>query len=363
MVNVKQRFERAKALMKKKGVNGLFLFPGPNIGYLTGFQINPSERLSIAIMPFDGEPVLIVPVLERSLRGQKSWIHDILTWEEHEDPIKLVVKTLSEKGLDEMRIGLEEHVWWGVINKIQRRLPKIEFDDVSKDIHSLRMVKSREELDWMRKACEITDHALKAGFKSLQEGITELQLANTISTEMTRLGGSPHLGIVLFGARAALPHGRPSETRLKSGDAVLVDTGTTWKGYWSDITRTVFFGEPCRRHRRVWSIVLEAQKAAFAVVAPEVRCEEIDRAARKIINEAGFGEYFFHRVGHGIGLQGHEHPYLVEQNRLKLQLNTTFTIEPGIYLEGDVGVRIEDTVVCTKFGGEPLTKTKRELTI
>ncbi|MFQ6074992.1 MAG: M24 family metallopeptidase [Candidatus Bathyarchaeia archaeon] len=364
MIDVhRQRFEKAEGLMREREVDGLFLFPGPNIGYLTGFRIDPSERLSAAIIPFEGEPALVVPGLERGLRGQKPWIKDVLTWDEQGDPIDLVVKTLRERGLDEAKIGLEEHVWWGVINKIQRRLPKVGFVDVSEEIYSLRMVKSEEELAWMRKACEVSDRALRIGFESLHKGMTELQLASTISAEMTRLGGSPHLGIVLFGARTALPHGQPGEQRLKRGDGVLVDTGTTWNGYWSDITRTLFFGEPSERHRRIWSTVLEANRAAFAAAAPGVRCEDVDRAARRVINEAGFGEYFIHRLGHGIGLQGHEHPYMVEGNGLELRPRVTFTIEPGIYIVGDVGIRIEDTAVCTELGCESLTEMEREMTI
>lgn len=362
MIDVqRKRFEEAMGLMKGRGVEGLFLFPGPNIGYLTGFRIKPSERLSAAIIPFMGEPALVVPRLEGELRGQRPWIEDVLTWEEQEDPVELVVETLRKKGLEEAKIGLEEYVWWGVIDKIQRRLPRVEFVDVSEEIYSLRMVKSDEEIAWMRRACEVSDRALMAGFESLWEGMTELQLASAISAELTRLGGSPHLGIVLFGARTALPHGQPGEEGLKRGDCVLVDTGTTWEGYWSDITRTVFFGEPSARHRRIWLTVLEANRAAFAAAAPGARCEEVDRSAREVINRAGFGEYFIHRLGHGVGLEGHEHPYMVEGNGLELRPRMAFTIEPGIYIAGDVGVRIEDTAVCTESGCESLTGMEREM--
>jgi Xaa-Pro aminopeptidase len=142
---------------------------------------------------------------------------------------------------------------------------------------------------------------------------------------------------------------------LNAGDVVLVDTGTTWNGYWSDISRTVFFGEPSERYKKIWRIVLQANRNAFEAVIPGVSCQRIDRIARRLIYEAGFGEYFIHRVGHGIGLQGHEHPYLVEGNALELRPGMTFTIEPGIYIFGEMGVRIEDTVVCTEEGGESLT--------
>jgi len=359
----KKRAERVLNLIKEKDFDSLFLFPGPNIGYLTGFHIAPSERLSAAIMPLNRDPVLVVPGLERELRGQKSWIEDIAIWEESENPIDLIVEILHANGLDEARIGLEEYVWWGVINKIQKKLPKVKFEDVSEEIHALRMVKSKAEVEYIQKACAFTDIAVKAGFESLHKGMSELELSSIISDEMTRLGGSPHLGIVLFGDRSALPHAHPGDRKLMNGDIILVDTGTTWNGYWSDSTRTILFGKPTEQQKRIWNTVLKANKAALAAAAPDVKCEDVDKAARDIIDVAGFGDYFVHRVGHGIGLQGHEHPYMVKGNQQLLKPYMTFTIEPGIYITGLMGVRIEDTVVCTKSGCESLTHLERRMTL
>jgi len=359
----KKRVERLLNLINEKDLDSLFLFPGPNIGYLTGFHISPSERLSAAIIPINQDPVLVVPGLERELRGQKSWIEDIRTWEESENPIDLIVEIFQANDLDEARIGLEEYVWWGVINKIQKKLPKVKFMDVSGEIQELRMVKSKLEVEYIQKACGITDLAIKAGFESLQKGMTELELSSVISDEMTRQGGSPHLGIVLFGDRSALPHANPSGRKLKKGDIILVDTSTTWNCYWSDSTRTILFGEPTEQQKRIWNTVLKANKAAKAAVAPNIKCEDVDKAARDIIDVAGFGDYFIHRVGHGIGLQVHEHPYMVKGNEQLLKPYMTFTIEPGIYITGLVGVRIEDTVVCTESGCESLTNLERRLTL
>ncbi len=364
MIDVyKKRTERILSLIKEKDLDSLFLFPGPNIGYLTGFHISPSERLSAAIIPINRDPVLVVPKLERELRGQKSWIDDIETWEESENPINLIVEIFQSNDLDEARIGLEEYVWWGVINKIQRKLPKVQFIDVSGDIQALRMVKSKSEAEFIQKACAITCLAVKVGFESLHIGMTELELSSIISDELTRQGGSPHLGIVLFGDRSALPHAHPGDRKLMKGDIILVDTGTTWNGYWSDITRTIIFGKPTEQQKRIWNTVLKANKAAFAAVAPNVKCEDVDKTARDIIDVDGFGDYFIHRVGHGIGLQGHEHPYIVKGNQQLLKPYMTFTIEPGIYITGLMGVRIEDTVVCTKSGCESLTTLERRMTL
>ncbi len=364
MIDVyKKRADRVLNLIKEKGLDSLFLFPGPNIGYLTGFHISPSERLSAAIIPIDKDPVLVVPGLERELRGQKSWIDDIETWEESQNPIDLIVEIFQENDLDKARIGLEEYVWWGVINKIQKKLPNVKFVDVSEEIQALRMVKSKSEVEYIQKACSITDSAIKVGFERLHKGMTELELSSIMSDEMTRRGGSPHLGIVLFGDRSALPHAHPGGRKLIKGDIILVDTGTTWNGYWSDNTRTILFGEPTEKQKRIWNTVLKANKAAKAAAAPNVKCEDVDKAARDIIDAAGFGDYFIHRVGHGIGLQGHEHPYMVKGNQQLLKPYMTFTIEPGIYITDLIGVRIEDTVVCTESGCESLTNLERRINL
>jgi Xaa-Pro dipeptidase len=221
------------------------------------------------------------------------------------------------------------------------------------------MVKSEDELDYIRKSCRITDEALGAAFQSLREGMTEIELNSIISDGMKRLGGVPQFGIVLFGNRAALPHGTPSTRKLSKGDIILVDTGASYEGYYSDITRTIVFGKPTGRQQRIWDIVLRANKLAFEAIKPGTTCENADKVAREVITEAGFGKYFIHRLGHGIGLQGHEHPYLVGGNRLALEVDMTFSIEPGIYIVGEIGVRTEDTALCTKNGCESLTHLER----
>jgi len=192
--------------------------------------------------------------------------------------------------------------------------------------------------------------------------MTETELASTLTTEMKTLGGGMVFVDVLFGERAALPHGGASERRLKPGDGVLVDMGCTVNGYWSDITRTAFYGDPSKRQTEIYNTVLKANKAAFNAVKPGATCESVDIAARKVIEEAGYGKYFIHRLGHGVGLQIHEHPYMVRNNTLTLAAGMVFSDEPGIYIVGELGVRVEDTVVCTQTGCESLTRHRRSLT-
>jgi len=358
----RDRCLRAIELMKGRGVDGLLLFPGVNLYYLTGFMIGLSERPSVALIPFDGEAVLIVPELERELRGQRPWIKCVEVWREWEDPFKLIADNIRRRGLASGRIGVCERAPWGWVKRLESLLPDVEFVDVTDIVNSLRMVKSGDELEKIRAACRIIGRAVEAGFESLEDGLTELELNFIIMDEVKRLGGLPAFCIVLFGERAALPHGSPSKRELRRGDAVLVDAGAIVDGYYSDITRTVIFGEPSGRQRRIWETVLKANRAAFNYVRPGVTCESVDGVARRIIEEAGFGEYFIHRLGHGIGLEVHEHPYIVKGNKLNLKAGMTFTIEPGIYIVGEIGVRIEDTVLCTRDGCVSLTEMERSIT-
>ncbi|UCH57823.1 MAG: aminopeptidase P family protein [Candidatus Bathyarchaeota archaeon] len=358
----KEKADRALEELKEGGANALLLFPGADIGYYTGFAIGPSERLSAALIPVGGEAVFVVNELERELRGQKPWIKEVDVWLEHEDSVEILAANIERLGLESSVIGLAEDAPWGWVNRLKERLPTVHFVDATAFLGRVRMVKSQQELDWMRMACALTDRALEVGFEQLHTGMTERELAGVISAELRRNGGEGGFAGVLFGERAALPHGRPSDRPLQQGDCVLIDMGTKIRGYTSDLTRTVFYGEPTKRQKEIYELVHDANKAACDAIRPGVACEDLDSVARKIIEDGGYGEYFIHRLGHGIGLQGHERPYIVKNNKLELEPGMTFTIEPGIYIVGEIGVRVEDTVVCTTGGCERLTRLGRELT-
>ena len=357
--------QRANELMedlKKGGFDALLLFPGQNIGYYTGFNIGLSERPAVALIPIKGKPIFIVNQLEEELRGQKPWFAEKAIWLEHEDPIQLIAETIKKQGLGSAKIGIPEEAPWGWVNKLQATLPDARLVDASEQIGYTRMVKTPQELDWVRMACHIADKALETGFSMLHTGMTEAELSEILTSEMRRLGGGQSFSGVLFGERAALPHGYPGDRRLKPGEAILVDMGCTVHGYWSDITRTVFYGEPNKQQREIYEIVLKANRAAFEAVKPNATCESVDNAARRVIEDAGYGKYFIHRLGHGIGLQIHEYPYIVRNNKQRLVPGMIFSDEPGIYIVGEIGVRVEDTVTCTQSGCESLTKFKRNLT-
>ena len=357
--------QRAKELtenLKRDGFDGLLLFPGPNIGYYTGFNIGLSERLAAALIPIDGEPVFVINQLEGELRGQKPWFTEKAIWMEEEDPVKILADTINGKGLGSAKIGVPEEAPWGWVNKLQVALPKARLTDASTQIGYTRMIKTPQELEWIRMACHAADKALEVGFSKLQTGMTEAELSEILTSEMRRMGGGQSFPGVLFGERAALPHGYPGDRRLKPGEAILVDMGCTIHGYWSDITRTVFYGEPTEKLRKIYDIVLRANRAAFEAVKPGATCESIDKAGRKVIEAAGYGDNFIHRLGHGIGLQIHEYPYIVRNNKMKLEPGMVFSDEPGIYIVGELGIRVEDTVTCTQTGCESLTKFKKDLT-
>ena len=357
----REKAEKVMEALKGGGANALLLFQGADVGYYTGFSIGPSERLAAALMPCDGEPVLVVNELESELRGQKPWIEDVDIWLEHEDPVENLAQNIKRLGLDGAVIGLAEDAPWGWVNRLKARLPAVHFVDASSYLSEVRMMKSQQELDWMRMACAITDRALEASFERLHTGMTEKELAAILASEIQGLGGGVGFGLILFGERAALPHGRPSDRKLEPGDAVLVDTGAIIHGYYSDLTRTVFYGEPTPHQKEIYDVVYEANRAAVKAVRPGVECGSLDQTARRVIGDAGYGEHFIHRLGHGIGLQIHERPYIVRDNRLELEPGMTFTIEPGIYVVGELGVRVEDTVVCTTACCESLTRLSREL--
>ncbi|MGD2142738.1 MAG: Xaa-Pro peptidase family protein [Candidatus Bathyarchaeota archaeon] len=355
----KERTDKVLEDLKGGGADALLLFQGADIGYYTGFAIGPSERLAAALIPTIGESVLVVNELERELRGQEPWIKEVEIWLEHEDPVEVLAQNIERLGLAGGVVALAEDAPWGWVNRLKERLPNVHFVDATPFLSGVRMVKTQQELDWMRMACAITDRALEAGFEELHTGMTEKELAALITSKIRAEGGGIGFAGVLFGDRAALPHGMPSERSLAPGDCVLVDMGAKIHGYSSDLTRTVFYGEPTDRQREIYELVLEANRASYEAVKPGITCGELDGIARKVIDDGGYGEFFIHRLGHGIGLQGHERPYIVRGNKLELEPGMTFTIEPGIYIVGEIGVRVEDTVLCTSGGCERLTRLTR----
>jgi Xaa-Pro dipeptidase len=353
------RLARAQRLMGEAGLDAVVLASGSSLTYFTGAQWGLSERFFGAVVTREGEPAWITPAFEKQ-RGleQIKLGGDVRAWEEHESPYALVAGILKDRRAGG-RVGIEETMPFAFVDGIAKALPAAKLENASAVSAGCRMIKDAHELALMRRANEITVAAHRAVFASLKEGMSQSQVA-ALSATAHRALGMPGGSLVLFGADAAFPHGTTKPQPLKPGDVVLMDGGGRLHGYSSDITRTGVFGAPpTERQRKVWDVVRQAQDAAFKAARPGVECQALDAAARKVIEDKGFGpdyKHLTHRLGHGIGMDGHEWTYLVRGNTTKLRPGMCFSDEPGIYIYGEMGIRHEDIIFITEAGAENMTK-------
>ena len=355
----KARLARAQALLGETGLDALVVASGSSLEYFTGAVWGLSERFFGMVLTRDGEPAWVTPAFEKERALEQVRVGtDVRAWEEHESPYALVASVLRDRKATG-RVGLEESMPFVFASGIGEALPASRIGSGTSVTAGCRMVKDAHEGALMRRACEITMRAHRAVFASLEEGMTQAQ-ATALSREAHQRLGVAGGSLVLFGESAAFPHGTRKPRPLRAGDVVLIDGGGTLHGYASDISRTMVFGaKPTDRQRQVWDLVRRAQEAAFRAARPGASCEAVDAAARRVIEEGGFGpDYraFTHRLGHGIGLDGHEYPYMVRGNTLPLRPGMTFTDEPGVYLYGELGIRHEDVVCITEDGAEGMTK-------
>lgn len=331
------------------------------IGYLTGFESEPHERvLALLVFP-NKDPFLFTPVLDAEDARDSGWAYDVYGYQDHENPWQMIAGHIKER-ISPIRGGFEkDHLPVGRYEALQKAIGFSEGSDLTPMLQQMMVRKTPDELVKMRAAGEWADQAVNIGFSVLREGITEIEVVAEIEYQLKKRGceGMSFSTIVLFGDHAASPHGVPGERQLKKGEYVLFDLGCIYKGYMSDMTRTIAFGTPSDKAREIYDIVLRAQLAAIEAVRPGVTAGDIDEAARSIIEEAGYGPYFTHRLGHGIGKSIHEFPNIMTGNDLVLQEGMCFSIEPGIYVPGTAGVRIEDCLVVTESGCELFTHTSK----
>jgi Xaa-Pro dipeptidase len=349
------RREHARALMAEgqPPLDALFMTSGSSLYYFTGVRWGLSERLMGFLLPRRGEPVFVCPAFEADrLREIEKPSMEIRVWEEDESPYELAVKALTDRGLRAGRIGVEERVPFFFYDGLRRAASGLELTAASPVTIGCRATKSPAELALMRLACAATVDCFRAVFASLREGMTERQVSLLLSGGFQRMGLAGG-ALVLFGQWAAQPHGTTQPQRLREGDVVLIDGGTSVEGYQSDVSRTTVIGAPAEKHQRAYEAVRHAQEASLDAARSGRLSGSVDDAARGAIAAAGYpGGYkvFTHRVGHGIGLDGHEHPYLVRGSRTVLAPGMTFSNEPGIYLTGDFGLRLEDDMVIVADG-------------
>ena len=359
-----QRIARAQAIMREKGIDALYLDVSSSMTYFTGLKFRRTERMHSAVLPAKGEIVYISPAFEvEKLKTMTSFGEKIAVWEEDEDPTATVTETVRALGYPSGTIAVDEATPFFTFDGLRRAGNAYTFINSIDVTAGCRMIKSEHELALMQTAKNITLEAHKAAARIMREGITTTEVQAFITAAHRKLGseGDPPFNAVLFGEATAYPHGVPYPQTLKEGDMILIDTGAPVDGYLSDITRSYVFGEPTKRQRDVWNLEKEAQAAGFAAAKPGNRCEDIDIAARGVINGAGFGPGYAtpglpHRTGHGIGLDVHEWPYLVKGDRTVLRPGMTFSNEPTICIYGEFGVRLEDHMVITETGARWFTQ-------
>jgi len=351
------RRDKARRLLAEKGLDALFIGGGTNLVYFTKVSWWTSERVFGVVLSPKKEPVWVCPAFEAKRAEELVPAgQEIRVWDEHESPYAVVGGIMKDIGAATGKLGTAPDLRAFEIHGLRRSLASIEVVDGAAVTEGCRGVKTAKEIAYMDLANRITKLAYREGFKTLRAGMTTRDLSGAIAAATQKLGSSGGGG-PQFGPNSAFPHGSQVPRTLTEGDIVLVDGGCGVEGYRSDVTRTVVFGKASDKQRRVWDIVRKAQKAALKAARPGATCESVDRAARKVVEDAGFGpgyKYFAHRLGHGIGMEGHEYPYLVRGNTLVLEPGMTFSNEPGIYIYGEFGVRIEDCLVVTETGARHL---------
>jgi len=356
------RLQRAAAEAASRGIGALLVTPSADYEYLLGYRAPALERLTCLILPADGSPTLVMPRLELELaRHSMGALADgleLVPWGEADDPFRIV----SGRLVGALRIGLQDQMWSRFVLKLRALLDPAELVDASPAIGAVRRVKGPEEVERLRGAGAAADEAMRGITAERLTGRTEAEVSRRITALLVEAGHQrADFSIVASGPNSASPHHEAGERVIEAGDALVLDIGGTRAGYCSDTTRTFFVGEPAPDFAAMYEVLRLAQAAACAAVAPGVPARDIDRAARRIIDEAGYGDAFVHRTGHGIGMETHEDPYIVESNEEPLVAGNAFSVEPGIYLSGQWGARIEDILVCTETGSERLNLTSTEL--
>lgn len=361
-----QRIQKLSSWLTENDITCSFITSTPNVFYLTDFYTDPHERLLGLFVFQNEEPILICPNMEVAQARHAGWQYEIIGYSDTDNPWELIQKSLLKRNVTVTRMALEkEHLTLDRFEQIQRLFPSTSFVSAEEKLHTLRMIKDEKEVSILQDAAALADYGVEVGVQAIAEGKSELDILATIEFELKKKGirQMSFDTMVLTGLKTAAPHGKPGLETITKGDFVLFDLGVVLDGYCSDITRTVAFGDITEKQREVYDTVLKAQVAAVNVCKPGTRVGDIDRTARSIISDAGYGDYFTHRIGHGLGIDVHEFPSMNETNDMQLQQGMAFTIEPGIYVPEIGGVRIEDDMLVTSDGAVTLTKFPKELII
>ena len=359
----KQRIAKAQSLMAKEKMDAIFLEGTTSCSYYTGMRWGQSERTFGVVIPAKGAMVYVCPKFEED-RARELILpvfgDEVRCWEEHESPYEVILGIVKDKGVVHHRIGMEERVRFFIANGVKKIATGFEIVDATPITAGCRMIKTKAEIALMQKASDVTIEAYKAAFTTIYVGMSQTELSNNISAAFKQLGYAGGASVQV-GKYSALPHGSITPQTIREGDIVMVDGGTSCEGYASDITRTIVVGKPTKRQIDVWNLEKKAQDAAFAAMKIGAPCEQVDAAARAVIENGGFSKNYKlpglpHRTGHGIGLEGHEWTNFVKGNKTPIAVGMCFSDEPTISIPGEFGIRLEDCVYIAEDGAHFFSK-------
>jgi Xaa-Pro dipeptidase len=360
----KERFNQLQEKFNDLKLDVAYISDFKTVQYLTGFGSDPFERILAMVVFPTATPFIFAPALEEQVIKDSGWPYDVLVYQDNQDGMQMIVDEIKKRSSQTSIIGIEQaNINFQRGSFLGSKLNVSRFENITPIIENTKLYKTDDEIAKLIQAGKDADMAFEVGFKALAEGKSELQVAAEIEyqVKLHNIPGMSFDTLIQFGAHAADPHGEASTVQLKKNEMALFDLGTIFQGYISDASRTVAFGTPSDHMKEVHQVTLDAQLAAMAAAKPGITAAELDKVARDVIEKAGYGQYFIHRLGHGIGMNEHEFPSIMEGNDLVLQPGMAFSIEPGIYIPGDLGVRIEDCVVITENGNIALTNTSKEL--
>ncbi len=357
----KKRIEQIRRHLETSNFDFGILTPSPSFQYLTGFEYEMHERLLALLIMKDSETQIIAPAFEVSNLRSNTWINEFVSWADDEDPYAIVTDLVGGKGRG-LSVLFDDHtplnVYWALEAAIGGFNKSASLSSI---IDTMRLKKSDSEIQLMKQAGQIISNAVQRAFQKANLGMTEIEVRQIVNDEVRCQGATPTFAAVQFGENSAFPHAVSGSRELRKGDVVLMDCGCSLDGYNTDMTRVGVTGDPTDVLERVYSTVLRALETALKQIIPGMSCGTADGIARRVIDDAGYGEFFTHRLGHGIGLEVHEPPYLVRGSPKELQVSMCHSIEPGIYLEGKFGIRIEELICVRENGPELLTFMPRDL--
>jgi len=362
------RFDRLNASLRTSGLDAVILNPGPTLTHLTGLRFHLMERPVVLLFAKDQDPAIVLPELELQKVASLPYKLQVFAYPENpsewDNAFRKAAQALSLEG---KRIGVDpRQLRLLEFRHVKAGAPEADYPDASDVLSSLRLRKEKAEVDSMRRAVQIAQDALEATIPSIKIDMTEKELSSELVMQLLKHGSDsemPFAPIVSGGPNSANPHASPTERKLQAGDLLVIDWGATYDGYISDLTRTFAVGEVDEEYEKIHEIVQEANAAGRLAAQPGIPCANVDKAARDVIEKSGYGVYFTHRTGHGIGMEGHEEPYMRSDNMQLLEPGMAFTVEPGIYLPNRNGVRIEDNVVITETGADVLSDMPREIRV